>query len=415
MGKGTGSFGKRRNKTHTLCVRCGRRSFHLQKSRCSACAFPAARLRKYNWSVKAIRRKTTGTGRMRYLRNVPRRFKTNFREGTQAAPRKPRSFASSTTFFHTDSLLLNVAPLPIIHKHCLALVNPTFILCRFDKNPTEPFLLHLTVEIIMTDLEVIPFSNLPTNSATTATSAKIPTSSNLDDLVQKLTILSFSIDSRATTMDLAASGERRLVGRCVDRVLIKITILGIKESSLFSTNSRSDIGLGTYSPFHQFRIQEKRLKSTPRSSSRAVPDAVHIIIFAFPKQNSLIVMSSLTDKSKDRCSNFRTAFTFSLDDEVHKSLILKFSIESKASIRDLQETVSMTLMCYSNQLMVRNTYREVQHAYQETHPECPHDHQPSSSSHSQTKSHLPIHRFHAQGCHRAASLAEKQPEEPPCL
>ncbi|KAK3028331.1 hypothetical protein RJ639_037793 [Escallonia herrerae] len=46
MGKGTGSFGKRRNKTHTLCVRCGRRSFHLQKSRCSACAFPAARVRK---------------------------------------------------------------------------------------------------------------------------------------------------------------------------------------------------------------------------------------------------------------------------------------------------------------------------------------------------------------------------------
>ncbi|KAI7985987.1 60S ribosomal protein L37-3 [Camellia lanceoleosa] len=45
MGKGTWSFGKRRNKTHILCVRCGRRSFHLQKSRCSACAFPAARKR----------------------------------------------------------------------------------------------------------------------------------------------------------------------------------------------------------------------------------------------------------------------------------------------------------------------------------------------------------------------------------
>ncbi|KAK3030699.1 hypothetical protein RJ639_034875, partial [Escallonia herrerae] len=40
-----------------------------------------------NWSVKAIRRKTTGTGRMRYLRHLPRRFKSNFREGTQAAPR----------------------------------------------------------------------------------------------------------------------------------------------------------------------------------------------------------------------------------------------------------------------------------------------------------------------------------------
>ncbi|CAD6252202.1 unnamed protein product [Miscanthus lutarioriparius] len=80
MGKGTGSFGKRRNKTHTLCIRCGRRSFHLQKSTCSSCGYPAARIRKYNWSVKAIRRKTTGTGRMRYMRHVPRRFKSNFRE-----------------------------------------------------------------------------------------------------------------------------------------------------------------------------------------------------------------------------------------------------------------------------------------------------------------------------------------------
>ncbi|ESR50348.1 hypothetical protein CICLE_v10033291mg [Citrus x clementina] len=63
MGKGTGSFGKRRNKTHTF--------------------------------VKAIRRKTTGTGRMRYLRHVPRRFKSGFREGTQAAPRKKGAAASA--------------------------------------------------------------------------------------------------------------------------------------------------------------------------------------------------------------------------------------------------------------------------------------------------------------------------------
>ncbi|KAL7181247.1 hypothetical protein ACSBR1_040175 [Camellia fascicularis] len=45
MGKGTWSFGKRRNKTHILCVKCSRRSFHFQKSRCSACAFPVARKR----------------------------------------------------------------------------------------------------------------------------------------------------------------------------------------------------------------------------------------------------------------------------------------------------------------------------------------------------------------------------------
>jgi len=69
-GKGTGSFGeleeasstavpvscssanwasvftgKRRNKTHTLCRRCGRRSYHIQKSTCASCGYPAARKR----------------------------------------------------------------------------------------------------------------------------------------------------------------------------------------------------------------------------------------------------------------------------------------------------------------------------------------------------------------------------------
>ncbi|XP_052486096.1 uncharacterized protein LOC105770556 isoform X1 [Gossypium raimondii] len=46
-------------------------------------------------SENAIRRKTTGTGRMRYLRHVPRRFKTGFREGTQATPRKKGAVAAS--------------------------------------------------------------------------------------------------------------------------------------------------------------------------------------------------------------------------------------------------------------------------------------------------------------------------------
>ncbi|XP_030938424.1 60S ribosomal protein L37-3-like [Quercus lobata] len=88
MGKGTGSLGKRRNESHTLCVRCGRHRFHLQKSRCASCGFPASRIRRYNWSEKAIRRKTTGTGRMRYLRYVAVCFKYNFRQGTQPGPRK---------------------------------------------------------------------------------------------------------------------------------------------------------------------------------------------------------------------------------------------------------------------------------------------------------------------------------------
>ncbi|KAI3994553.1 hypothetical protein MKX01_028297, partial [Papaver californicum] len=84
-GKGTRSFGKRRNKTHALCVRCGRRSYHLHKSRCVVYGYPAARLRKCK---KALMMKTTGSGRMQYLHNVPCRFKSGFREGTQAAPRK---------------------------------------------------------------------------------------------------------------------------------------------------------------------------------------------------------------------------------------------------------------------------------------------------------------------------------------
>lgn len=84
MGKGTASFGKRHTKSHTLCRRCGRRSYHIQKARCASCGYPAARLRKYNWSNKALRRRTTGSGRMRHLKDMPRRFKNGFREGTQA-------------------------------------------------------------------------------------------------------------------------------------------------------------------------------------------------------------------------------------------------------------------------------------------------------------------------------------------
>ena len=37
-----------------------------------------------NWSEKGKRRKTTGTGRMAHLKEVHRRFKNGFREGTQA-------------------------------------------------------------------------------------------------------------------------------------------------------------------------------------------------------------------------------------------------------------------------------------------------------------------------------------------
>lgn len=51
MGKGTPSLGKKNKKaSHTMCRRCGRRSFHTQKRTCAACGFGrTAKIRAYNW------------------------------------------------------------------------------------------------------------------------------------------------------------------------------------------------------------------------------------------------------------------------------------------------------------------------------------------------------------------------------
>merc|ERR1711916_66700 len=84
MTKGTTSQGGKHNKTHVLCRRCGKHSYHLQKARCASCGYPAPKIRSYNWGYKAIRRRTTGTGRMKYMKHIPTRFKNGFREGTVA-------------------------------------------------------------------------------------------------------------------------------------------------------------------------------------------------------------------------------------------------------------------------------------------------------------------------------------------
>ena len=82
--KGTTSFGKRHNKSHTACRRCGKTSYHIQKKTCSSCGYPAKKMRNYNWGTKAKGRRTVGTGRMKYMKTLTRRFKNGFREGTQA-------------------------------------------------------------------------------------------------------------------------------------------------------------------------------------------------------------------------------------------------------------------------------------------------------------------------------------------
>ncbi|CAK3790398.1 60s ribosomal l37 [Lecanosticta acicola] len=93
MTKGTSSFGKRHNKSHVLCRRCGRRSMHVQKHTCANCGYPSAGIRKYNWGEKAKRRKTTGSGRMRSLKHVARKAKNGFQLGTPKGARGPANQA----------------------------------------------------------------------------------------------------------------------------------------------------------------------------------------------------------------------------------------------------------------------------------------------------------------------------------
>jgi large subunit ribosomal protein L37e len=38
-------------KTHTMCRRCGKHSFHVQKRKCAACGFgESSKIRKYKWN-----------------------------------------------------------------------------------------------------------------------------------------------------------------------------------------------------------------------------------------------------------------------------------------------------------------------------------------------------------------------------
>eukprot|EP00996_Jenningsia_fusiforme_P006330 NODE_7634_length_457_cov_230.384804_g7183_i0.p1 GENE.NODE_7634_length_457_cov_230.384804_g7183_i0~~NODE_7634_length_457_cov_230.384804_g7183_i0.p1 ORF type:complete len:130 (+),score=39.09 NODE_7634_length_457_cov_230.384804_g7183_i0:51-392(+) len=68
MTKGTTSFGRRNGHSHTLCKRCGRKAFHIQKHACASCGYPSPKMRRYNWSQKAKRRQKIGTGRMRHMK-----------------------------------------------------------------------------------------------------------------------------------------------------------------------------------------------------------------------------------------------------------------------------------------------------------------------------------------------------------
>jgi len=44
-------------------------------------------MRHFNWAHKTSRRRGLGTGRMKYMKNIPRRAKNGFRAGTTPTPR----------------------------------------------------------------------------------------------------------------------------------------------------------------------------------------------------------------------------------------------------------------------------------------------------------------------------------------
>ncbi|MDO8656963.1 MAG: 50S ribosomal protein L37e [Nanoarchaeota archaeon] len=56
MSKGTASHGRKTGKkSHIICRRCSRRSYHTQKKRCSSCGFgETAKIRHYAWMKKKI-------------------------------------------------------------------------------------------------------------------------------------------------------------------------------------------------------------------------------------------------------------------------------------------------------------------------------------------------------------------------
>ena len=60
-------------------------TYHIQKAQCGSCGYGRQiKMRRYNHMAKALRRRTEGTGRMRKLKELPRKAKNGFREGKMA-------------------------------------------------------------------------------------------------------------------------------------------------------------------------------------------------------------------------------------------------------------------------------------------------------------------------------------------
>ena len=95
MTKGTSSRGTKHIKTHIICKRCGQRAWNLQAQRCASCGYPDAKMRQYAWGYKAMRRRTQGTGRMRYLKHAIKRTTNPKLYGKQMVSHKVQAEAKN--------------------------------------------------------------------------------------------------------------------------------------------------------------------------------------------------------------------------------------------------------------------------------------------------------------------------------
>ncbi|QZA88729.1 50S ribosomal protein L37e [Salinarchaeum sp. IM2453] len=54
MTKGTSGQGKKNKNIHVKCRRCGEKSYHVKKDRCSSCGFgKSSKRRDYEWESKS--------------------------------------------------------------------------------------------------------------------------------------------------------------------------------------------------------------------------------------------------------------------------------------------------------------------------------------------------------------------------
>ncbi|XP_060708853.1 large ribosomal subunit protein eL37-like, partial [Hemiscyllium ocellatum] len=87
--KGTLSFGRKQNKTHTFCQQCGATAIHLQKPN-------NKRKGKLNWNADTKMRNTMGSGWVRHSEVVYHSFRNGFHMGTTLRPRRVPKASSST-------------------------------------------------------------------------------------------------------------------------------------------------------------------------------------------------------------------------------------------------------------------------------------------------------------------------------